>query len=831
MSLSEFRSRRRARATQRFTDREEPQETFRRHLERLDADPNYFCVVTYYGVGGIGKSSLLRHLQQNLDGERFASVFVDLETASYSSFLDILLDVHRQLPFSCPLFEYAVAKYCVQSNRSLTSIKRTMLRDDSLLFDLQEVAADMAEVVAPVRLLKRLAEQAYDRFRRIMPDIRDEIAEIDEIGSLADLEIALPSYLGLEIRRNLKPEKRRLVVFVDSHEVSMRRDVFASTKRNGDAWLTEMAGTAEMGVFAIAGRESLKWDASQPAWAERLDQHMLGSLTDADADTFLRTVGVEENEVRDAIVASSNGVPLYLDLCADTYAMRRRAGEPITRADFRLTENRVIDRFLKHLPQEKAAALRVLSIPEVFDRGLFDAILRELNIGLPSTYFLEFCDGSYAEELRADDGVFKIHQIVRDYLRDEADDYTLAQVAAAILSSAESSAQADDHRRGVWVFEQFLALAPALHRLIAPATTERCLKIGLWLIDRGHWHRLFAVVRSAAGTDDLVVALGFLQAVCARKLGDLRKADALYESIAHRTAALQDYRFLVAYHSAHVVHLLGDFGRAEERYAALAESAPAGPIQQEAALLARRQLADVTMIRGGFRSALQGFEALRGADEDPLWRAEVCRFRGHVHRFNAQFAAAEPLYRQAEQLAASVKADAMLGKAMTNLAETFCWTAPETALDMARDALELNRQVGAPIEEGKALAARAVAEAMLGRTEAAVATARTAADLHLASGYRHGTLFAMQAEGLAYLGARERARAMQIAERMDALAREISVYGFLSLILWQDLAPDEALPRYGAFEWLEPEAIVRRHRTLVDTARAAETPGGHRPEP
>ena len=57
------------RATRKFTDREQPRKVF---FDKYDAlkqqlpDVDDIYVITYYGVGGIGKSTLLRKLQEEL---------------------------------------------------------------------------------------------------------------------------------------------------------------------------------------------------------------------------------------------------------------------------------------------------------------------------------------------------------------------------------------------------------------------------------------------------------------------------------------------------------------------------------------------------------------------------------------------------------------------------------------------------------------------------------------------------------------------------------------------------------------------------------------------
>ena len=49
-----------------FTDREDPQEAFERKFRAFSADwrENIGCVLCYYGIGGLGKTSLINKLRR-----------------------------------------------------------------------------------------------------------------------------------------------------------------------------------------------------------------------------------------------------------------------------------------------------------------------------------------------------------------------------------------------------------------------------------------------------------------------------------------------------------------------------------------------------------------------------------------------------------------------------------------------------------------------------------------------------------------------------------------------------------------------------------------------
>lgn len=828
MALSKLKASAKTQAVRKFTDREAPIEAFGHALRRYLSNDRRLQVLTYYGVGGIGKTSLLRHLQGEAADSSIERVSIGLESPQYASPADCLLAIRQQLRAPCPSFEYALARFYAINGRSLRDITRDAVDRDSLLFDLAEMAADLAEVVAPARLVKRLWDLGDEKLRRYIGSFRNLFEEIDQLAD-EDVGPRLPYYLGLELERHVHTSGAKLVFFIDTHEAMLDRERFRSTKQGGDEWLKELIGCTENGLYVIAGREYLKWADENPEWSPHIEQHALGELSDTDADYFLSLIPVREAGIRKAIIDTAHGVPLYLDLCASIYLIKKANGERLRQQDFRLAENEVIRRFLAHLDPEQEQALRAACVPEIFDYTLFGALLRDLNIGFPLTLFGEFCSTSYTECVQTDPELYKIHNSVRAHICDEADAATARQIFGTIVRHCRDCSAPASLDRTAWVYDQALVVLALFDLTPGPDEVDTLLRTGVVLIDAGHWNDVHAslarIGRKTAdgGTDHFHTAIRFLEAYCQRKRGALREARDTYEHALAGAHLLGAYGDLLRFHAAHTAHLLGRYDEALGTYQALAggvdgPQGAAGP----AAQLARRQGADVRMLQGRFREALDDFrELVADRPNDPLWQAELLRFQGHTLRFNFFLAEAGSLYEEALAISESAKADSMRGKAITNLAETTCWTAPHTALRYAEEAVALNREVHAPIEMGKALAAKAIAEAMIHRSaEPACATARDAAALQERNGYRAGVLFALQAQGLAELLAGDRQACAATLERMTAICEELTVYRFLPFVLRAVLAPETAADEYAWVQWLDCEETITAIQAILRTPGA-----------
>lgn len=813
MGLSKVKTRLINSAVKKFTDRDEPRDVFSTAYANLSRGNNPFKVLMYYGVGGIGKTSLLHHLRQSILDDDVTSVFVNLEASNYYSFADILLDIRRQLPGKYPLFEYAFARHLSIQGRSLDDINKSYLNKDSILFDFQELASDLAEVVAPARLILRLIESGKEKYKKLS----EEFKEIDGLRD-DELEEKLPFYLGVGIEKNHSSDPMKLVVFIDTHEATMWRDTFKSTKREGDEWLSEFIGSSENGLYVIAGRERLRWGDINPEWDEYLEQHILGSLADVDADEFLRGIPVLESDIRSAIIDTASGVPLYLDLCASTYLHRKKSGKPLAEEDFHMHEDEVIERFLAHLDRDQEQAIRVMSIPNIFDIGLFKEVITSLNINYPLSLFAEFCDSSYAVPLKELEGVYKIHSIVRDYVYDESSVEVSKIVALAILHSSEVSFKEEQFERASWVFCQAWTTIESLHLVLSNGELSRFLSLAIGLIEAGQWLSIQGALQSSQvsnHSEQLESLSVFVLAICARKTGCLEEADALYRKALSMGGVYEDHYHILRYYSAHTAHLLGQFDRAVDEYEDIMNLNCSTSICSQAKDLSERQYYDVQMIKGHFKTTKEKFLEIENKRPDSLWEAEVSRFLGHIERFNFRFQEAEGLYREAKKLAEGCKGDAMLGKALTNLAETLCWLAPHTATEVVDKAIELNKSVKAPIEVGKAIAAQSLALTFTKSYDEAILAAKKSYEIQKESGYRNGLLYALLAEGVARYFTGNIEKVKDIIGSMDAITEEVGVYGFLKLPLLLAVEPNQALKEYSQYEWLDVDHVIYSHRSYM----------------
>ncbi|HEO66255.1 MAG TPA: hypothetical protein ENI73_10370, partial [Spirochaetes bacterium] len=174
MALSRLKAKASINAVRLFTNRDDALDASNRAVEQYKNE-GVLKVMSYYGVGGVGKTHLLKKLANEIEGlNNFTVATIDVESPHYNSLVDILLDIRSQLRVNAVLFDYAVARFLTVNGRSLSELKKSWVKEDSLLFDLQELASDLAEVVAPARLIKKLYGIADAKKTRYLSKYKEE---------------------------------------------------------------------------------------------------------------------------------------------------------------------------------------------------------------------------------------------------------------------------------------------------------------------------------------------------------------------------------------------------------------------------------------------------------------------------------------------------------------------------------------------------------------------------------------------------------------------------------------------------------------------------------
>ena len=387
-------------------------------------------VIAFYGVGGVGKSTLLRKLEAALTaadqrpqqwgtaigaGERLLPVRIDLSRSAStgSDFERVVLTIRLALAGAVgrplPGFDLALRRYwdAQHPGEPLEDyIRRTGLLGkvgQLLPGQLQEAVTEVAGSLQLPGMIGSAAGQVATALVHALRERRERARALAGAARTAalleadpDLEALsfYPHLLAWEISR--LPDKKALVpvILLDTFEDTEDRH------RDLERLLQRLVWLLPNCFFVIAGRNRLAWGEAdlegqldytgpacwpglaphggQPAHAAGGSaQHLLGDFSEADCDAYLaRRLTTADGQpligpdIRAVITARSHGLPLHLDLAVARFLEIRRSGRTPVTADFDHSFPALIARTLSDLTDDERHVLRSASLLDAFDLDL-----------------------------------------------------------------------------------------------------------------------------------------------------------------------------------------------------------------------------------------------------------------------------------------------------------------------------------------------------------------------------------------------------------------------------------------------------------------------------
>ncbi|HKX29148.1 MAG TPA: hypothetical protein VJ302_15745 [Blastocatellia bacterium] len=416
------KNKRRLFASKEFTDREIPREIFQRaveELERTARKDREYKVLVYYGVGGVGKSSLQKQLQMDL---------VKLAPSALYSFVDFVDPLHRN-PSRALLelkrnavchkkqrfihFELAYSIYFKKKNPDYVFNKKKLPYEEeaSILGEILG-ALDGLGIVGAVTGIVSKAYDLYSKYE-LNDDVKEDLQQLESLSAF-EIEEQLPAFLAFDIKRIFdKKEASIAVIFLDTYEALWADNKSEASRFTKDSWVRELIAQIPGILFVIFGRERVRWEEQNAEWGRYLNQCLLDNFDQADADDFLIACGVRDAAVRSKMILASAGHPYHLDLSVDTYFELLNQGVQITPEHFGSDRREIFDRFLRYLAPVEIETLKLLAIPRLYNYDVFKYLVRREHTGYPLTQFEEFNRFSF---ISSDDRFYHLHNLMRNGL-------------------------------------------------------------------------------------------------------------------------------------------------------------------------------------------------------------------------------------------------------------------------------------------------------------------------------------------------------------------------------------------------------------------------------
>jgi tetratricopeptide (TPR) repeat protein len=682
----------------RFVDRVEALAAFRSELAAVGDRPR---VLNYSGVGGIGKSRLLRELRGDLAQGPSRTALLDLQVPALRQHEDALPVLRRAFGQQGVRFDrfdiaFAVLWQRFHPNQKLSSASLPFVEESELLSGVLDLAG--VPVIGTGIALVKLADRTRSGARRRRATKGEELLQrLDDLDNSQVLDAT--TFLFCDDLREAS-SIRPYVVFVDAYEA-----LVTGRALDADTWLRDLVAQLDRGLVVVASREPLHWDRHDLEWSDLVRSFPMPGLPQEARVELLVDGGITDDDVQRAVARASDGLPFYLNLALDT-------GRHTDGADLAsVSSEEILQRFMHHVDPTVVRILELLSAARVFDYDLFKELTAAFD--LPGDRLRWESLTSYSFVSPAGPLGFRLHQLMATALRDRLS-ASVSTDAHRFLHAIWRGRAMDGapHQRG-------RALCEVVYHGIRSASVDadevlRLADQALALGGRQALDGIYGDLRQhliERPDADLALVARCLETESAIVMGDAVSASRIATSGSKpAVTSAAGARLSIAY--AHSLRLTGETAKAGSYYD-LVWREHLGPARHSAALW----VADIHMWQGRFRTAFDlGRSVLDSPDlTDLSLRADIMRLLHLGHRFHLDFHEAATSLDEATALYR--EADSVIGTAnvATNQAELLAWTDPEAALVAGAVALEAQQELSALHELGKTYTALGLALLQLDR--------------------------------------------------------------------------------------------------------------------
>ncbi len=409
---------RQQRVRQLRTNRDDERRFLMEFLEALEAQERapQWPVVSVYGIGGVGKSTLLRWVWdefcERYPAHRTHVVHLDIDSdrAEAMSVVEFFwfmrMQIHQQLQEPLLAFDYVYLKYLEKAHEKIPfndgpiqQFIDRIARKDSMLSGLLGGVGNIIQSLPIGAVLNSALAYVRDsaREKTLMQQLGVELAEIDD-WTTGDIELLLPQLMAEDLGLLLLELDRPLLLVVDGYERLSGKieqqfvESFAASLLLDEAFATRAA-------MVLLGREPTDWSAyDDPADTQRwnsdcirhmhlrgfsahfADQYLAAACAHYRADgrtSLAEMISRHAREIKEACRETQSHHeptyhPFYLDICLNTLEARGADFDPGKHLG--LTPKELMNRFFKYMNRDELSLHLVLSLAVHFNWPLVYAL-------------------------------------------------------------------------------------------------------------------------------------------------------------------------------------------------------------------------------------------------------------------------------------------------------------------------------------------------------------------------------------------------------------------------------------------------------------------------
>lgn len=400
-----------------FVDRVEPRHAFWQAFSAAQQGLEEPLVLHYYGVGGMGKTSLHSQLGKELQERCREAKYVELDfdfverREPYRVIGLLKKKLSQAYNFQFPLFDVACYTFLCRIGEDGDQAQIESFVGGSQVLNFLCDAASMIPGTSMISGILKLVDEGVAVARNLFSN-KKQLLHSFETMDIRQLRDQLPVYFASNLRANLKKEKQPFVIFLDTYEKLVNEFAGVGEPLQSDLWLRGPQGLIPRlpnTLWVLGGREKLKWPQldAPGTWDNVLHQYLLEALADSDAQEFLQSSGVGEKAVRNQICALSDGLPVSLDLYLEQYLREGTVSDTMPSA--------LHERVVRYMSDEEKTACYLLAALGQWTQEEALAFAQKAGVALSPTLLERLCGFSF---ILTQDGVtFHLMRKVGEVLR------------------------------------------------------------------------------------------------------------------------------------------------------------------------------------------------------------------------------------------------------------------------------------------------------------------------------------------------------------------------------------------------------------------------------
>lgn len=401
-----------------FVDRVEPRQAFWDAFSNVRKGREEPLVLHYYGVGGMGKTSLQTQLEKELQERCPSAKYVELDfdfierREPYRLMGLLKKKLTRSFNFQFPLFDVACYTFLCRIGEDGDQKEIESFVGSSQVLNFLCDAASIIPGTSMIGDLLKLVDEGVAMIRNAFSNKKHLLRSFESMD-IRQLREQLPIYFASDLRNNLKKEEQPFVIFLDTYEKLVNEFAVVGNPLQSDLWLRGPQGLIPRlpnTLWVLGGREQLKWPQLDGigTWENVLHQYLLGALADSDAQEFLCFAGVKDLAVRRRICMLSDGLPASLDLYLEQYLREGDVSDTVAPATFH-------ERVVRYMSEEEKTACYLLAAMDEWTQEEALEFAKRAGVPLSPALLERLCGFSF---ILTQDGIsFHLMRNVGEVLR------------------------------------------------------------------------------------------------------------------------------------------------------------------------------------------------------------------------------------------------------------------------------------------------------------------------------------------------------------------------------------------------------------------------------